>query len=174
MSTIWLISDTHFGHANILTFCKTDGTLLRPEFSSVEDMDEYMVSQWNSVVRPSDIVYHLGDVVMNEKHLPIVARLNGHKRVVLGNHDPYDMKKLTLYFEKVFSSRRLDCFLLTHIPVHVESLHKITANIHGHTHNNQSQWCLGPKYFNVSVEHHNYKPIALEDAKARILKEQAQ
>ena len=50
MSKIWIISDTHFAHANILTFKKKDGTLVRPGFNDVQDMDDYMVKQWNGPV----------------------------------------------------------------------------------------------------------------------------
>lgn len=173
MAQIWLVSDTHFGHANILRFCRYDGTFLRPEFDSVAQMDEYMVDKWNSVVRPTDHVYHLGDVVMNVNHLHIVGRLSGHKRLILGNHDDPHMKLYAPYFEKIFSSRLLDKFLLTHIPVHPESLgKKIVANIHGHVHNNTDFWSLGPRYYNACVEWHNYTPIPFEQAKEEIRKKQ--
>ena len=65
MKDIWLISDTHFGHENILSFRHggPDGPLIRGNlFSSVEEMDECMIDQWNKYVKPGDKVYHLGDV----------------------------------------------------------------------------------------------------------------
>jgi len=62
MSNPFLISDTHFGHANILTFKKKDGTLLRSGFKDITDHDLELVKRWNSVVAPNDKVYHLGDV----------------------------------------------------------------------------------------------------------------
>ncbi len=55
-----------------------EGKRLR-EFDTVEEMDELMVERWNSVVHPQDKVYHLGDVVMHKRALPILARLNGEK-----------------------------------------------------------------------------------------------
>lgn len=173
MATIWLISDTHFGHANILRFCRYDGTLLRPGFSTVEEMDDYMVEKWNSVVKAQDHIYHLGDVVMDVRHLPIMCRLNGHKRLVLGNHDDPHMRLYAPYFEKIFSMRRLDNLLLTHVPVHPESLDKkLLANVHGHVHNNVPQGHFGQKYYNVSVEMlDDYTPITLEDLKVRIQKQ---
>ena len=64
MSATWLISDPHFGHANICRFLNDDGSKLRP-WDTPEEMDEVLVSNWNSVVRPKDRVYCLGDVVLS-------------------------------------------------------------------------------------------------------------
>lgn len=173
MANIFLISDTHFGHAGILKFTARDGTLLRPQFSCVEEMNEHMVERWNAVVRPQDHVYHLGDFAIGKQNIPIAARLNGHKRLVLGNHDEPDMKLYAPYFKKIFSSRKLDNFILTHIPVHPEDIGKCIANIHGHIHNNVPQWNLGPRYFNVSCELLDYTPVPLEEIKATVKDYQA-
>lgn len=168
MSNIFLISDWHLGHDNILTFCKDDGTLLRPEFDNVEQMNEYLIEKNNAVVRPQDHLYMLGDVAINAKFIPLVAKFNGHKRLVLGNHDHSMMKLYTPYFEKVFSTRRLDKFILSHIPLHPESLGNVVANIHGHVHNNVEQGHFGPRYYNVSCEVLNYVPISLEELKVKV------
>lgn len=83
----FLISDTHFGHEKCCTvFKRTDGSPLRA-FASAEEMDEAMVRNWNTVVRPHDKVYHLGDVVIRRECLRILDRLNGKKRLIRGNHD---------------------------------------------------------------------------------------
>lgn len=166
MSNIFLISDNHFGHANILNFKKPDHiTPLRP-FSTVEEMDEAMIERWNAVVKPGDDVYHLGDVVMNRKFLPIMAKLNGTKRLVMGNHDIFDISEYTPYFKRICGSRKLDNLLLTHIPVHVDSIAPwCFANVHGHIH---AQDIDDGRYYNVSVENIDYTPIALEDLKIKI------
>ena len=68
MRDIWIVSDTHFMHKNILTFRDDKGELIRGKrFSDVQDMDETMIENWNSVVKPGDLVYHLGDVMMGPK-----------------------------------------------------------------------------------------------------------
>ena len=77
---IWVISDTHFGHANILSYSD------RP-FSNVTEMDEYMVTAWNETVKDGDIVYHLGDVYFSSVGAQNLPKLKGRKRLVLGNHD---------------------------------------------------------------------------------------
>ena len=78
MGNIFLVSDTHFGHKGVTQFLKEDGTKLRP-WDSVEEMDEAMVKLWNETVKPTDKVYHLGDVVINRRALGILSRLNGDK-----------------------------------------------------------------------------------------------
>ena len=64
MPSVFLVSDTHFGHAGVCRFTRTDGvTKLRP-WDNADEMDEFMVKAWNERVRPTDKVYHLGDVVI--------------------------------------------------------------------------------------------------------------
>ena len=70
MSNIWVISDTHFRHSNILNFIDHNtGKLVRPMFTDVDAMDEHIIERWNSVVKTGDTVYHLGDVVMGKDKL---------------------------------------------------------------------------------------------------------
>lgn len=73
----YFTSDTHFSHTNIIKYCN------RP-FKSVEEMDEVLIANWNSVVKKTDQVFHLGDFGYNYK---IAQRLNGHKHLIWGNHD---------------------------------------------------------------------------------------
>ena len=178
MKNVWFISDTHFGHANILTFKMEDGTMLR-EFSCVEEMDEHMVERWNAVVAPNDRVYHLGDVAINKKHISTVSRLNGKKVLILGNHDIYGAKEYLKYFEdvrayKVYPQHGIVC---SHIPVHTDNMYRWKLNVHGHTHGNfiQEKYIdlfsrgscektkIDPRYLNICVEQINYTPINLDD-----------
>jgi calcineurin-like phosphoesterase family protein len=166
MANILLISDTHFGHANMLNFRDEGGGLVRAGFASVEEMDELMVQRWNSIVRPNDHVYHLGDVAMRREHLAVCKRLHGHKRLVLGNHDIFEARDyIDVGFKKLFGSRVLDGFLLTHIPIQPASMGRFTANIHGHIHERD---CPPGAYVNVSVERIGYQPVPLE-----VIKKQA-
>lgn len=165
MSKIFVISDTHFSHANILNFKDDKGDHFRGDrFKNVDEMNEFMVSQWNSVVRPEDKVYHLGDVYFGpqEKADRLLSRLVGHKRLILGNHDKGKDTVLLKHFEKIMVSRvfREFGFLLTHIPVHPGSLRedKYGRNVHGHIHQNS---ILDKRYVNVSVEQIDYKPVEL-------------
>lgn len=94
MTDIWFISDTHFNHANILTFRHGEnGPLIRPGFENVEHMNETMIENWNKVVKAGDKVYHLGDVALGNirDFHRIVSRLNGQLRLSIGNHDMFDM-----------------------------------------------------------------------------------
>lgn len=168
---IWFISDTHFGHENILKFTDSNGNLIRgSKFSNVDEMDEYMIQQWNSVVRPEDKVYHLGDVLMDKKKFYLLARLNGHKRLVRGNHDIHPTKLYAEHFEEIHGCRVFNGLpdrlriAATHVPIHPDCGSRWGLNVHGHLHQNNIM--LGhkkdPRYYNVSVEQINYTPIPME------------
>ena len=167
---LFLISDTHFKHENIYNFTAADGQRIRREFTNATEGDEAMVERWNKTVRPQDHVYHLGDVTMMRgaaRHQvePLLRRLNGHKRLVLGNHDLNMAQWYLEFFEKVMAIRVLDNWIMTHIPIHPASLGRFKGNVHGHVHRNPV--LLSPhhpdrRYVNVSVEAIDYTPIALE------------
>lgn len=172
---IWVISDTHFNHANILKFEDRVGKKVRDQFSSVEEMNEVMIQRWNSVVKPGDKVYHLGDVVFGadkEQWLAKnMARLNGSKRLLLGNHDEATHFVGKGQFQKTMLWRVFKEFniLMTHVPVHISTLGESRFNktpmfsVHGHIHQNKSP--QGP-YRCVCVEQTNYTPVNIEDLAA--------
>ena len=162
----FLIGDTHFGHSNILTFKKQDGSPLRV-FNNIYEHDEYLIYKWNLVVKPEDKVYHLGDVgfrnftVLNQ----ILSRLNGSKILIKGNHDNMKLSQYAQHFKDIRSSHTLDKFILTHIPIHPDSLSRWVGNIHGHMHSNSLP---DSRYINVSVEQLNdYTPIDFEEIKRK-------
>jgi calcineurin-like phosphoesterase family protein len=157
--TIWLSSDIHLGHENIIRYCG------RP-FANADEMNEALIERHNAIVRPSDHWYHLGDVAMRKDFLHIVQRFNGHRRLLLGNHDIYPVQDyLKAGFEKIMAWRMMDNHVLTHVPIHPLSMGRFAGNIHGHIHDSPS---FGSQYLNVSVEAINYTPITFEDAKARL------
>ena len=167
MGNIFLISDTHFGHEKTCTtFHGPDGKYLRP-FANAEEMDEAMVARWNDVVRsPSDKVYHLGDVTIKKKFLPILDRLNGKKRLIRGNHDIFDTKEYAKYFGEIYGVRVLDDMILSHIPLALECItERFHANVHGHTHANVMK---NYRYVSVCVEQTNYAPQPIEVVRRRI------
>lgn len=161
---IFVISDTHFHHENMYKFVSSDGvTRVRKQFESAHEADREMVQRWNAVVTPEDHVWHLGDVTMGN-NLRIIHELNGHKRLILGNHDRCDVRQYReAGFQKVQGYRFCDRWaIMSHIPLHPESLGKERINIHGHIHERSA---FGPQYRNVCVEQTNYFPILLESLK---------
>jgi len=171
---IWLISDTHFCHSNILNFTDAfTGEPVRPDFTDVNHMNSYMIEQWNSTVKQGDVVYHLGDVAMGPDHKEWMKRyfnrLNGSKRLLVGNHDDVKFLASGGWFQKVglwrqFTEHNL---LLSHVPLHPMSSTRgrpdspvNMVNVHGHIHQNQSP---PGDYINVSVEAIDYTPVHIED-----------
>jgi len=165
----WVVSDTHFGHANMLNFRNKDGSKVRP-FDTVEEMDETMIQRWNEVVKPHDRVYHLGDVVINRKFLPTMDRLNGKKVLIKGNHDIFKLKDYTPYFEDIRSYQVWNDMIFSHIPLSVDALERFKFNVHGHTHTNYMEH---PRYLCVCVEHTDFRPISAAELRERT-KEQAE
>lgn len=79
---LFFTSDTHFNHTNILQYCN------RP-FKTIDQMNETIITNWNRVVGPDDVIFHLGDFCLGgaEEWNKILNRLNGRIYLVLGNHD---------------------------------------------------------------------------------------
>ena len=159
---IFIIFDTHFSHENMYQFFNYDGTKMR-QWNRAEDADNFMIEKWNSIVKPNDKVYHLGDVGINRNKLDIIMqKLNGTKVLIKGNHDKFKPKFYLQHFKDIRGCHNLDNFLLTHIPVHPECKSKFKLNIHGHVHANS---LTDPWYYNTCVEVNNYVPIPFEDIK---------
>lgn len=183
MPAVFLVSDTHFGHNGVCHFMRSDGeTKLRP-WDTAEEMDEEMVRRWNERVRPSDKIYHLGDVVINRKALGIMRRLNGDKVLIRGNHDIFRDDEYRQHFRELRAYHVLNGMILSHIPVHEASLGRFGVNIHGHLHANRVVKPRGvdartgeilysdeidPRYWCACVEQTDFAPILFEDAIKRI------
>jgi len=177
MPAVFLVSDTHFGHAGVCRFTRNDGvTKLRP-WDDPAEMDEAMIKSWNERVRPNDKVYHLGDVVINRKALKTLARLNGDKVLIRGNHDIFRDDEYREYFRELRAYHVMNGMILSHIPIHPESLGRFGTNIHGHLHANRvmtrdlfsDQLSIDVRYHCVCVEQTpDFAPILFEDVIRRI------
>ena len=177
MPAVFLVSDTHFGHAGVCRFTRNDGvTKLRP-WTDPDEMDEFMVAAWNERVRPTDKVYHLGDVVINRKALGIMRRLNGDKVLIRGNHDIFRDVEYREHFRELRAYHVMNGMILSHIPIHSESLGRFGVNIHGHLHANRVMLpgfngkitdIVDVRYHCVCVEQTDFAPILFEDVIKRI------
>ena len=182
MPSVFLTSDQHYGHANICKFTNKDGTKVRP-WDNVEEMDEELVKRHNEVVKPGDKIYFLGDVVINKKALKTLGRLNGDKVLIRGNHDIFADADYQQYFRSLRGYHVMNGCILSHIPVHPDSLGRFGTNIHGHLHTNRVKKARGvdaktgqilysdqidTRYYSVCVELHNFTPILFEDVLKKI------
>jgi len=156
---IWITSDHHFNHTKIIEYCN------RP-FNNTLDMNEYMIAKWNSVVRPDDMVLHLGDFAlqMNEEEVTaLVSKLHGTIILIRGNHDRFGVEKYKRCgFADTVKKIEFKNFILTHRPIPVEDLGCNKINIHGHVHNSLADE-YSINHVNVSVEMWDYTPIDFID-----------
>lgn len=156
---IYVVSDTHFYHSNIIGYCS------RP-FTYCSEMNEKMISKWNGTVRPEDIVIHCGDFTVygkSDKVKEICDKLHGRKILVRGNHDRKSIHwYLTHGFEFVCDSFTIGRIIFTHRPMNKQDLilSRYDFNIHGHLHEKDSP--NKDLYENVSVEKTNYYPVNLD------------
>lgn len=166
---IYFTIDLHFGHNNIIRFCD------RP-FSSVKEMDEQLIENWNEKVNKLDTVYILGDLIFRAKRSPeyYLDRLKGKKRLIIGNHDKYWISKVDLsrYFESVneilkFSNGRHQ-LVACHYPMMSWPGGRKAYMIFGHIHNNTSMdfWPViknSDRLLNVGVDVNGYAPVSFEE-----------
>ena len=187
MPSVFLVSDTHFGHAGVCRFTRNDGvTKLRP-WDDPQEMDEALIKAWNERVKPNDKVYHLGDCVINRRAMPTLARLNGDKVLIRGNHDIFRDDEYRQYFRELRAYHVMNGLILSHIPIHEASLGRFGCCVHGHLHANRVMKPRGvdartgevlyrdeidPRYYNVSVEQlPDFAPILFEDVLKRIVEQ---
>lgn len=164
MSKIFFISDTHFGHTNVIKYDS------RP-FKSAFDMNETMIRNWNSVVTPEDTVYHLGDFAFLQELevINILNRLNGQKNLIFGNHDQVIKKSGKIksmfgfckdYYEVKHQGETICLF---HYPIgEWNKAHRGSYHLHGHCHGNYTYSREG-KIMDVGVPCIRYKPISFEE-----------
>jgi calcineurin-like phosphoesterase family protein len=163
---IYFTSDSHFGHVNIIKYCD------RP-FQSIYEMDETIISNWNSIIKPTDTVYHMGDFGFRnfKKYLD---RLNGNIILIRGNHD----RTSEIRNSKMICHQRINFeyegynFLLNHRPIFdgddpykdsdkfVKNVDDYDYIICGHVH---EKWKTKGKNINVGVDVWDFKPISIDD-----------
>ncbi|WP_379126492.1 metallophosphoesterase [Paenibacillus sp. sgz500958] len=164
MQDVYFTSDHHFGHKQIIDFES------RP-FTDVEQMNETMISAWNSVVAKGDKVFHLGDFSFLNKETTqaILARLNGYKILIMGNHDRGRSRTwwLDAGFAEVMEYPLIykEFFFLSHEPMYMNK-HMPYVNVHGHIHGQKYE---GKNHFNICVEHWDYKPLSFEQIRDAVV-----
>ena len=180
---IFLTSDLHLGHENIIRFCD------RP-FTNANAMDEALVERWNAVVKDNDIVFVLGDIAFGgaqlyDRYLP---RLKGRKYLVYGNHDFKNMRdRYMRYFEqvalKMFISVDGQPIILNHEPLLCfgGQLNNRTWHLFGHVHTNKTgkRGCDSERVrtmctltmYDVGVDFNDFTPVRFQDVKAQIARQ---
>lgn len=173
MGKIYFTSDLHFNHNREFIWGDRG-------FSSVEEMNETIIKNWNNTVTNDDDVYVVGDVMLgggdsHEKGLGLIKQLNGKIHIIAGNHDTdrrIELYKTLSNVVSVTHAERLKWngyhFWLSHFPSNTsnlskETLKQMTINISGHTHAKSKFYKDIPYIYNVSVDAHNCTPVSVED-----------
>lgn len=160
---IFLIGDLHFNHKRIIEYCE------RP-FNSVEEMNEALIKNWNSIVGTHDIVYVVGDFALcgKDKIIEIGNKLKGRKRLILGNHDGASMDTYRAAgFEFIYNHPIIldDYFIISHYPKGYMPKRGLFASIFAHVHDDATYADATARTFCVSAERINYTPIEFEEIK---------
>lgn len=163
-SKIYFIGDTHFGHRNIISYCN------RP-FADVEDMNKKMINLWNSTIKNRDEVFVVGDFALcgKDKIIEIGKKLNGRKRLILGNHDSASMKTYKeAGFDFVYNHPILleGKYIVSHEPEDYDG--DDFVNIFAHVHDDPAYEDVTHKSFCVSSERIGFKPIEFGEIKRRV------
>lgn len=177
---IFFTSDTHFFHENIIKFCD------RP-FESIEEMNEKLIANWNSVVGQDDVVFHLGDFALGgrENWDKVLPRLNGRIFLIIGNHDLRTIQEgYTNRFEEICMQMRIQIgkrkILLNHCPfLCFDGSYKDRWQLFGHVHTNKSNLgadakrlkYLLPTQYDVGVDNNDFTPISYPKLREIILKQ---
>lgn len=173
----WFTSDPHYGHVNIIAYAN------RP-FRNVDEMNETLIQNWNSVVSSEDEVWILGDVCMGRLKDTVrnLGRLKGHKNLVLGNHDKKaaKMKEFTQHFERIEKYHEITVYdeeeghkqkiILSHYPMSVwNKAHHGAWMLHGHCHGTHKRSLPHVvdkgKILDMGVDVHNFFPVSYEQLK---------
>lgn len=167
---IYFTSDLHFNHGNILAY----EPITRP-FATIDEMNETLIANWNSVVKQEDTVYVLGDFAMGPAAdvRGLVSRLNGTIKLVRGNHDT--PAKLKIYQEMGIEIKDIEYltykgrfFILCHFPIASEEFMQMVVNdnsevinVYGHVHSNAQKGFYKGTY-HIGVDTNNLTPISIE------------
>lgn len=169
---IWFTSDTHFNHENIIEYSA------RP-FTDLAQMEEAIIRSWNILVSPGDTVYHLGDFALSwgKRHAKVIdgllARLNGQKWLITGNHDRAEVVKNPRWVAvKDYHEIKVDLggehkqrIVMSHYAMRVwNQMHRGAWMLHGHSHGNLTD--IGGKTLDVGVDVHGFAPVSVEAVQA--------
>ena len=175
MGKIFVTSDLHFNHNRDFIYAERG-------FSTVEEMNETIIKNWNSVVSDEDIVYVLGDVVMGEDleaGIKLLSQLKGIKYLAFGNHDT-DARIAAFkdggFFEDIQMGYRIKykkhSYILTHYPTVTANGDDLrTINLFGHTHQQCNFYEERPYMYHVGVDSHNCTPVCIDDIVLEIKKQ---
>lgn len=179
---LFFTSDTHFFHKNIIKYCS------RP-FSSVENMNMRLVTNWNEVVPKDGIVFHLGDFSLGAKEnnlIDLANSLNGNIHLIVGNHERDALKMISSRFATIHDIVEIyvkddeitydeQHIVMCHYPmIAYNGSHRGSWQLFGHVHgglSNKGEIKHSVTALDVGVDCHNFKPLSYQEVKELITKQ---
>lgn len=167
---IYFTSDLHFGHKNILQYENRD---IKLGVNNIEEHDQKLIDNWNSIVEEDDLVFILGDLSFYnaEKTNEILKQLKGHKVLIKGNHDYTYIDKIIFdksQFELITDYLQIKyqgiIISLMHYPIlSFDGMYKDEGYIHlfGHIHSTPD-YKLPRHSYHIGVDVNNYKPVSID------------
>jgi len=157
----YFTSDEHYGHENVIKYCN------RP-FATVEEMDDTIINNHNSVVNDDDIVIHAGDFTLKMDAAQYTRRLKGNHVFLKGSHD-YWMKeeRFLQVWEHKFEA--VPYVVVCHYAMRVWPRHHHGAiMLYGHSHGVLPPL---PGQWDIGVDNNKFFPISLNQVIEKINKQ---
>jgi calcineurin-like phosphoesterase family protein len=154
----WFTSDQHFGHTNIIKYCK------RP-FKDADEMDAILINNFNKLVKPGDTTIHAGDFTLKKDAAKYIERLNGKHIFLKGSHDYWQQIEYPTIWEKKIDGIYV---VVCHYPFKSwpRSFHG-SINLHGHCHGMLE---VAPNQYDIGVDSNDYKPVNLKQILSKMKK----
>ena len=186
MSKVFVSSDHHFQHRNIIKYCPLSrGQFMKNDYPDIDGMNRAIIERHNEIVGEDDLTYFLGDFAFcsPEQAMKYMARMNGKKILVHGNHDRKlvssdvfrdssireaaglidDAPYMTIKHKHPENGQSYDVVLF-HFPIHYEwdGSHRGSIHLHGHCHGEKTGM---EKYrvYDVGVDTNDLKPYSMND-----------
>lgn len=157
--SVYFTSDLHLGHRLASE---------KRGFKSIDEHDAAVIESILSVDNKRAMIWVLGDVAMKKESLNKLSVLKSRLKMVMGNHDQYELSLYLNYFAEVKGFLKYKNLWLSHCPIHPQEMYRCKANVHGHIHKGTESDELEYPYINVNWDFWQ-RPVSINEIKEMIV-----